>query len=521
MNRKNRQKNKTSKKVRFWNSLRFRISAGLIFTFGAGGIILCLTVQGQLNRSLTQRIQKECNDLRLDSQIYSRQIFMMRGQNNDEEGMLQCSQEILDELARTDGRKLFLYSLDGALVASGPREISAGSAEENQITRTESFAYALEGDAAFTMISGSGDSCQVFFSSPVQVEGQNVGILSAIMDYSAVRRENQKILRMMVQVVCAGYLLSGMVVFFLLWSVTRPLKILSQISGNISTTLKQEQGQIGNPLADSPLLNRKDEIGELATSYSQMMHTIELQFEKIQQDRDSIRSLMESRQEFYNNVTHELKTPLTTIQGYAQLLQDGGAEDPALFDKGMGHIVSESTRLHRMVVQLLEMGDRKEDRPPEPVDLFALAQSVAASMMPKARRYECPIRVKGKGPLMTLGQSERLRQVLINLTDNAIKYGNQGQEILLDLQSHKNHAVILVVNRGEPIPSERLEQIFEPFCRINKNYSRELGSAGLGLSICRKIIQEHHGTIRAFSRPDGINIFAVCLKLYGKQEAEQ
>ena len=171
------------------------------------------------------------------------------------------------------------------------------------------------------MVCGSGSSCQVFFSSPVQVEEQNVGILAAIMDYSSVRRENQEILRMMVQVVCAGYLLSGLVVFFLLWSVTQPLKILSQISGKVSRTMKKEHMPIGNPLKDSPLLKRKDEIGELASSYSRMMETIELQFEKIQQDRDSIRSLMESRQEFYNNVTHELKTPLTTIQAMLSFLR--------------------------------------------------------------------------------------------------------------------------------------------------------------------------------------------------------
>ena len=520
MNRKNRQ-NKKAKKVRFWNSLRFRVSAGLILTFGAGGIILCLTVQSQLNRSLTQRIEKDCNDLRMDSQIYSRQIFMMNGENNDEEGMIHCSRQILEELSRTEGRTLFLYTLDGILSASGPGELSSGIDSDSRITGTEAFSHALEGDAAFTMVFGSGNSCQVFFSSPVQVEGQNVGILAAVMDFSSVRRENQEILRMMVQVVCAGYLLSGLVVFFLLWSVTRPLKTLSQISGRISRTMKKEHTPIGNPLKDSPLLERKDEIGELASSYSRMMGTIELQFEKIQQDRDSIRSLMESRQEFYNNVTHELKTPLTTIQGYAQLLEDGGAEDAQFLEKSLGHILSESTRLHRMVVQLLEMGDRKADGTPTPVDLVALARSVAASMMPKAKRYGCSILVKGDGPLVTLGQGERLRQVLINLTDNAIKYGKQGGAIILDLRSGREQAVIQVINRGDPIPQNRLEEIFEPFCRIDKEYSRELGSAGLGLSICRKIIQEHQGTIRAFSHPDGINIFAVCLKLYRRQEAEE
>ena len=129
--------------------------------------------------------------------------------------------------------------------------------------------------------------------------------------------------------------------------------------------------------------------------------------------------------------------------------------------------------------------------------------------------------MKGNGPLLTLGYGERLRQVLINLTDNAIKYGKQGGEIVLDLRSVREQVLIQVINRGDPIPQNRLEEIFEPFCRIDKEYSRELGSAGLGLSICRKIIQEHHGVIRAFSHPNGINIFAICLKLYRTQEAEE
>ena len=518
MNRKNKQ---PKKRVRFWNSIRFRVFTGLILTFGVGGLILCLTVENQLNQNLEQRIQEECISLRTNAQIYSRQILMMRGENNNLAGLTNCAQEILTELARTGNRRLFLYSTDGVLTDQYPREGASMDHDQQQLEQTTAFRRALNEEAAFTMRFGSGDSCLVYFSTPVQVAGEVLGILGAVMDYSSIRQTNLQTMHMMVQIVCAGYLLSGLVVFLLLWSVTRPLKLLSRISGKISRIMKHGNSRIPNALEDSRLTRRKDEIGELAVNYSQMMQTIPLQFDRIQKDRDNIRNLMESRQEFYNNVTHELKTPLTTIQGYAQLLQEDKMEDTELFDRGIRHILGESTRLHQMVVQLLEMGDRKMEFSPEPVNLSVLAESVAAAMTPKAQRYSCRIAVQGAPSLITLGQEDRLRQVLINLTDNAIKYGSQGKEIIIRLFPRDGQAVLQVINQGEGIPADKLEEIFEPFCRINKEYSRELGSSGLGLSICRKIVREHQGTITAQSTPGKETIFTLSLKLWEEQELQE
>ena len=179
-------------------------------------------------------------------------------------------------------------------------------------------------------------------------------------------------------------------------------------------------------LADS---GRRDEVGELSRNFSVMLEMIGSQFEKMQADKDQIITLLGSRQEFYNNMTHELKTPLTTIQGYAQLMEADQGADKNLTDQGLHQILQESTRMHQMVLQLLEMSDKGIYMKRQPVDLSLTARSVAQALEIKAARYDMQIETDFPESLWVLGVEERLRQVLINLVDNAIKYTSPGSMI--------------------------------------------------------------------------------------------
>ena len=256
----------------------------------------------------------------------------------------------------------------------------------------------------------------------------------------------------------------------------------------------------------------RDEASELSQNYDTMLRTVGEQFTRIQEDRVRILQLLDSRQAFYNNVTHELKTPLTTIQGYAQLLEQAGAADGELFSRGLAHIQHESARLHRMVIQLLEMSDIDRGGSLEPMDAAAVLRSVAQSMALKAVRYGCAIRFDGEQSLPILGREERVRQLCINLIDNAIKYGAPGETIWAVADHSGSRASLRVINRGEGFTDEEAERLFEPFYRVDKEHSREMGSAGLGLSICKKIVEEHGGAIRARSR-GGYTVFEVRLPL--------
>lgn len=236
--------------------------------------------------------------------------------------------------------------------------------------------------------------------------------------------------------------------------------------------------------------------------------------------------MLSSKQAFYDNVTHELKTPLTTIQGYAQLIQDNGTTDPELLQTGLDHILNESARLHTMVLQLLEMSNVKNNYQLHPLDLTALLVSITEAMELKANRYQSHLKLTCPEHLSVNGQEDRLRQLLINLIDNAIKYGAPHESIEItagrrqkdvaasfdpaNKGSVSDELVFLSIkNAGKGMTSEQLDHIFEPFYRVDKNYSREQGSSGLGLAICQKIAQEHHAHIEVESAPEGPTIFTV------------
>ena len=295
--------------------------------------------------------------------------------------------------------------------------------------------------------------------------------------------------------------LAFVLIFLLLNRIIKPVQRLTKVSRQMSLDLEQDEVNT-ELLAGLTASSRRDEMGELSRHYSAMLGKVGQYIQKMQDDRDQILKLLNSRQEFYNNVTHELKTPLTTIQGYAQLIEADPGGDGELVEKGVEHILHESTRLHRMVIQLLEMADRSERQELSRVDMGSLIRSVSEAMEIKANRYGAHIRLKLEPELLVWGQEERLRQVFINLIDNAVKYGEEGTEIRISGGHRKRRVLFSVSNKGKQMSEEELKHIFEPFYRADKEYSREQGSAGLGLSICQKIMREHKGVIWAENHPD-------------------
>ena len=257
---------------------------------------------------------------------------------------------------------------------------------------------------------------------------------------------------------------------------------------------------------------RRDELGQLADNYLRMLEALRRQLERIGEDRDRIRDQYREKQDFFNNATHELKTPLTTISGYAELIGKNGGRDPELLQKGARHIEEESRRLHALVVNLLEMSDRTEKEAPKSCDFSALVRSAAEGMEPKARRYGCRFELRIEDNVCLTGRPDRLRELAVNLLDNAIKYGEPSGAIGVQLNREPDGFLCFAVTNGGPgMTEQQLEQVFSPFYRAAS--SRERGSAGLGLSICRKITEEHGGTITAQSVPGVSTVFTVRLPL--------
>lgn len=475
-------------------------------------LIVTYVVKAQMRQNIEKQITEEMESIQSNCELYVRQILLINSASISETGFEQCAYEVEQQLKRAGYTDIALYTLDGHLLRSSKLKRFSG---EN---RRKDFQFARKLRSAFTLRYLEQNHCDVYFSMPVKVMGQQVGILSYYQDYSALYKREWETIGGMLRVTVMAFGIIYLMIWFMIRRMIRPVQQLGRISEDISDHLKDGQFD-SNMLEKLGDVRRKDEIGELSRNYMQMVGMIEEQFEKIQEDRDHILHLWNSRQEFYNNVTHELKTPLTTISGYAQLLEENGLGDEELFYNGIEHILQESTRLHRMVIQLLEMQDKGRYIRMEQVDAAVVLRSVTDAMQTKAKRYKnCLILDAEPGDYLVEGQEDRIRQVLINLIDNGIKYGRIGENIRIRLAKEDGAVQITVKNQGEGMDKEELSHIFEPFYRADKERSREMGSSGLGLSIAKKIMEEHGGMIQAESEPGGYTIFQVCFPAAGERQ---
>lgn len=495
-----------------------QMTVGLIAVFFISGIFLLWITERQIQKSHEEQIGRELRNLQENTEIYVRQLLILNDANNDEPSFQKVAEEIVEELNSSGRYEMAVYTKEGGLLADSFGTSGTETLLEGE--KTQDFQEALAGNTAFTMMYPEAEKMEVWFSMPVIVVDKTIGLIRYHMNYTELWQQGRQMEGIILRTAAVVFAVTFLLILLILNGILLPISRLTKVSRLM--TLDLEQNQIKTELlagfADS---KRQDEVGELSRDYSRMLNKTGEYIQKIQEDRSQILSLLNSRQEFYNNVTHELKTPLTTIQGYAQLIEADGGADKELVQKGISHILHESTRLHKMVLQLLEMADRETRVEFLPVDMGNLVSSVAEAMEIRANRYGDHILLKLDQGLIVLGQEERLRQIIINLIDNAVKYGDTGTKIIICGKQQSEGVMISVTNRGKPMDMRELQQIFEPFYRADKGYSREQGSAGLGLSICRKIMREHGGNIWAESRNAGEITFFLFFPERKKQEEKR
>jgi two-component system phosphate regulon sensor histidine kinase PhoR len=231
--------------------------------------------------------------------------------------------------------------------------------------------------------------------------------------------------------------------------------------------------------------------GQVAGAVATMMDITE------QEQREAL------RQEFTANVSHELKTPLTSISGFAELMKEGLVQPDKIRDFS-GVIYSESRRLISLVDDIIELSKLDEDSKEfefESVDLYDLADDVLQNLRPLAEKRRISLHLEGEHANIS-GVWQILDEMVYNLCDNAVKYNKDGGKVAVTVKKTGEQTSLTVADTGIGIPYAAQDRVFERFYRVDKSHSRAIGGTGLGLSIVKHGAQFHNARIDLHSEPD-------------------
>ena len=216
------------------------------------------------------------------------------------------------------------------------------------------------------------------------------------------------------------------------------------------------------------------------------------------------------RREFSANVSHELKTPLTSISGFAELMSQGLVPPDKVREFSLD-IQKECTRLTNLVEDIIDLSRLEEgggDMTWEDIDLYTLCDDVLQSLEPVAKRQAVTLRLAGES-LQVRGVYQVLREMIYNLCDNAIKYNRSGGSVTVTVARSAGRASVTVADTGIGIPYEDQSRVFERFYRVDKSHSRAIGGTGLGLSIVKHAAALHGAEIQLQSQPEDGTVITV------------
>jgi two-component system OmpR family sensor kinase len=309
-------------------------------------------------------------------------------------------------------------------------------------------------------------------------------------------------------------------------TLTRLLKVEALVIGGVLIALGalawwlvrlglrplDRMGETADAIAAGDLSRRvspattRTEVGRLGLALNSMLSQIEKAFEERQASENRLRR-------FLADASHELRTPLASIRGYAELFRIGASRGEAETEKAMTRIEGEATRMGGMVEDMLTLArlDQLPDLVHKPVDMARLAEDAADDARAAAPDREIALSTPAVEPVTVLGDPSKLRQVIGNLTRNALVHTPAGTPFELTVSRENSTAIVEVRDHGPGLPTDDSGTLFERFWRADPGRGRGPAGAGLGLAIVAAIVEAHHGSVDAANAPGGGAAFIVRL----------
>jgi signal transduction histidine kinase len=374
------------------------------------------------------------------------------------------------------------------LVDSQPEGQGANLSADPLVTQALAGQYSNRTDPI-----NFGSEAEMHLALPVQIDNRLVGVVylsQPLRDVIAVLHDLRT--RWLLSTVIA-LILSGVAGFWLSGAIANPLHRLTAAAGAVA------EGQLEQQVP----VNSHDELGRLSQAFNEMTARL--------------KAARQMQMDMVANVSHELRTPLTAIKGLVETLRDGAVDDLQVRDSFLETMEQETDRLIRLVNDLLLLARADAQALNlrlEPLDLAQLVQAIVSSLLPQAEARGLRLKVEANSACpAVMADSDRLRQILINLLDNAIKYSRPSGIINLKVDCPAERLIqIQICDQGIGIPAEALEDLGQRFYRVDKARARSDGGSGLGLAIAQALVkaqggqlwlesQEEQGTTVTFTLP--------------------
>ncbi len=476
--------------------LRTRISLTFVGLVLAGvalvGLLSSLAIQKYIE---TRTIESLHGRLEVLSQLFARGRLSVDS--------LGGSDAELGSIARTLNVRLTLIRRDGTVIYDSKVPRDSLRNLENHGNRPEVGAARRGGTGSDRRMSVSVN--EEFFYAARMITAAQAGALDSGFVRTALSLNDVNAVDRRVGVIVWGVgLLAGVltviVSFQMSRRITRPILSISQTAQAI------RDGDLNQRIP----VTTHDEIADLARAINEMA-------EKLGTDIAQLRKLERIRSEFLGNVSHELRTPIFSIQGFIETLLDGAVDDASVNRDFLEKAHRQAARLNALLNDLIEIsriesGDMKMSF--RYFDVTEFLESVLEEMREHAARKSITLELLADGTAgdRVFGDRERLKQVMINLVDNAVKYTDSGGKIVCRARHENSRVELSVEDTGCGIPQEHLPRIFERFYRVDRDRSREVGGTGLGLAIVKHIVEAHGSAVNVTSAVGKGTSFSFSLK---------
>lgn len=411
--------------------------------------------------------------------------------------------ELAEELSRVIGQLVVLYDKNGKKVGESVAK-SAASNVENALS------FALQNKIAYQVQQDS-----LFYLAPLTVGGEQVGVVQLYYSLARNIAYYNRIRTLFVTIGAGAFTISFLLGYFYFNSFANAILKLKHMADRI------RKGQYGIEIP-----RRKDELGQLGEGIYDMSRQIVKTIEGMQAEQKKLTlavaklsQLEKQQKQFIGNVTHEFKTPLTSVKAYIDLLEMY-PDDAQLRETARITIRQETERLYEMVDKVLQLSTLEKydfEYTMEKIDVREIILQVCSSLKGKLDKFAIRLEAELEETFIKADR-ESMIIILVNLLDNAIKYNKAQGSIRIKSYAAGSGNCIEISDTGIGMPEEAKSKIFEPFYTVDKNRSRQSGGAGLGLSLVKKLVEKQSGTVALVETGPQGSVFRLTFSAYKKDE---